>query len=305
MSVTDISFPGLGIYLKNVPKSFTVFGFEIAMYGIVIGLAVLLGFAICLKLAKKEQQNPDLYWDLAIYAVVFSIIGARLYYVIFSWDYYKDNLLSIFNIRGGGLAIYGAVIAGFLTCLIFCKIKKLSFFQIIDVCVNGLILGQIIGRWANFFNRECFGDYCSNFIRMILPVNAVRSGEITSNLLEHAETIDGISCISVHPTFLYESVWNLIILACMLLYRKHKKFNGEIALIYLGGYGLGRFIVEGMRTDQLKWFGSNVAVSQVLGILMFAGALVADIIIRVLIAKGKIKQDKDIQTETEEKEESV
>ena len=164
MSVKDIGFPNLGILLENVPKSFDIFGFELAMYGIVITIAVAAGFCMWLKLAKVDGMNPDLFWDFSIYAIIFCIIGARLYYVIFAWDMYKDDLKEIFNIRNGGLAIYGAVIAAFITAAVFCKIKKVKLLKFADIGVAGLILGQIIGRWANFFNREAFGDYTNNLL---------------------------------------------------------------------------------------------------------------------------------------------
>lgn len=279
MGLKDISFPGIDLTLKNVPKTFTVFGFEIAMYGIVIAVAMMLAFALCLKLAKDDGQDTETYWDFVIYAVIFAVIGARLYYVIFSWDYYSQDLLKIFDIREGGLAIYGGVIGGFATCFIYCKIKKLNPFRILDVASAGLLVGQILGRWANFFNRECFGGYCDNAFRMLLPENAVRADEITDEMIANIVTVDGIQCISVHPTFLYESLLNVLVLTAYLIYRKHKKFNGELALLYLGGYGLVRFFVEGLRTDQLKFPGTSIAVSQMLGIFLFVGAVVAEIAI--------------------------
>ena len=145
MNAGDIAFPHLGIYLENVPRSFSVFGFEIAFYGLIIGIGVLAGILMAVHQAKVTGENPDTIWDFAIYAVIFSVIGARIYYVIFAWDYYKDNLLSIFNTRNGGMAIYGGVIGAFLTLFLYCKIKKINPFRLGDLCVPGLILGQIIG----------------------------------------------------------------------------------------------------------------------------------------------------------------
>ena len=145
MNSADIAFPNLGIYLENVPKNFSVFGFSIAFYGLIIGIGVMSGIAMAARAAKRTGQNPDDYWDFAIYAIIFSIVGARLYYVIFSWDHYKNNLLEIINLRKGGLAIYGAVIAAFITLFVYTKVKKKSFWQMADTGVLGLILGQIIG----------------------------------------------------------------------------------------------------------------------------------------------------------------
>ena len=283
MNATDIAFPNIGIYLENVPKSFSVFGFSIAFYGLIIGLGVLAGILMAAHEAKVTGQNPDTYWDFSIYAVIFSVIGARIYYVVFAWDNYKDDLLSIFNTRNGGMAIYGAVIGAFLTLFIYCKIKKLNPFQMADTGVMGLILGQIIGRWGNFMNREAFGEYSDGLLAMRLPIEAVRSSDISDNIAAHI--VEGTNYIQVHPTFLYESLWNLMILILMLCYRKHKKFQGEICLFYLGGYGLGRFFIEGIRTDQLLIPGTELAVSQLLSLCMVIFAVCVDFIVRFRLKK--------------------
>ncbi len=251
MDVADIAFPHLGIYLRNVPRSFSIFGFSIAFYGVIIGLGIFCGILLAAHIAKKEQLNPDLIWDFAIYAIIFSIIGARIYYVIFRWDLYQDDLLSIFNTRKGGLAIYGAVIAAFITLWVYCRVKKQKFLQIADICVPALVLGQIIGRWGNFMNREVFGEYTDSLLAMRLPIDAVRSSDISESIASHI--IEGTNYIQVHPTFLYEGLWNLALLLFMLVYRQHKKFQGEMWLLYLGGYGLGRAWIEGIRTDTLSF----------------------------------------------------
>lgn len=263
----SIGFPNLGIELEHVGQHISVFGFEIAYYGIIIGLGILAGIFVAAVEAKRTKQNPETYYDLAIYAVICSIIGARIYYVVFSWDLYKDDLLSVFNLREGGLAIYGGVIAAMITVYVFSRVKKISFGLLVDTAGLGLILGQIIGRWGNFFNREAFGEYTNNLFAMRLPVDAVRASDITEKMREHIQVIDGIEFIQVHPTFLYESVWNLGVLVILLLWRKHKKFNGEIFLMYLFGYGVGRFWIEGLRTDQLQFLG-GIAVSQVLAAVL-------------------------------------
>lgn len=285
MELMDISFPNLGIYLTNVPKGFTIFGFEIALYGVIICAGVIAGILMAAHQAKLTGQDPDMYWDFAIYAVIISIIGARIYYVIFEWDMYKDNLLSIFNIRQGGLAIYGGVIGGFSTLFVYAWLKKQKTFLMMDTAVPGLILGQAIGRWGNFTNREVFGEYTDNLLAMRLPIEAVRSRDISEALAAHIA--EGTNYIQVHPTFLYESLWNLGVLGLMLLYRKHKKFDGEIALLYLGGYGLGRAWIEGIRTDQLFLPGTAIPVSQLLAAVLFLGALACDIIVRIRLKKIK------------------
>ena len=218
--------------------------------------------------------------------MIFAIIGARAYYVIFSWDMYKDDLLSILNIRQGGLAIYGGVIAAVITVLIFARIKKLSAPLLMDTAGLGLVAGQMIGRWGNFFNREAFGEYTDSLLAMQLPVDAVRSSDITELMREHMETVDGVSYIQVHPTYLYESLWCMMVLIIMLLYRKHKKFDGEVFLVYLLGYGLGRVWIEGLRTDQLLLPVVGLPVSQIL-----AGVIVVVSTILIIYHRWKVTKE--------------
>lgn len=284
MDVMDIAFPNLGLYLENVPKTFSIFGFQIALYGVLIAIGVLSGVFMADAIAKKEMDSSDIIWDFAIYAIIFSILGARIYYVVFEWNMYKDNLLEVFNLRNGGLAIYGAVIAAFLTLYVYTRLKKLSFLQMVDVCVPGLILGQAIGRWGNFTNREVFGGYTDNLLAMRLPIEAVRGRDIPAELAAHI--LEGTNYIQVHPTFLYESLWNFFLLCVMLVYRKHKKFQGEIWLLYLGGYGLGRFWIEGIRTDQLYIMGTTLPVSQVIAVVCIVVAVAADVAVRYRIKKA-------------------
>lgn len=293
MGINDIAFPHLGIYLENVPKSFSIFGFEIAFYGLIIGIGVILGVLMAVHIAKLEKMNPDIIWDFAIYAVIFSVIGARIYYVVFSWDLYKDNLLSVFNLRQGGLAIYGGVIAAFITLFVYSRIKKLSPYQIGDCGVYGLVLGQIIGRWGNFFNREAFGGFTDSLFAMRLPVEAVRARDIAPSHIDGMAqmSVDGaVNFIQVHPTFLYEGIWNFCLLMVMLLYHKHKKYHGQMCLYYLGGYGLGRFLVEGLRTDQLLIPHTQIAVSQLLGIVLFVFAAALNVYIRFRLARDNEKE---------------
>ena len=280
-----IDFPNIGIHLKSVGDHITIVGFDIAFYGMIIGLGILTGLLIAAAEAKRSGQNPEDYFDLAIYAVIFSIIGARLYYVAFSWDMYKDDLLSILNIRQGGLAIYGGVIAAVITVFVFARVKKMSATLILDTAGLGLVAGQMIGRWGNFFNREAFGEYTNSFLAMRLPVDAVRGSDITELMRKNMETVKGVSYIQVHPTFLYESLWCLMVLIIMLIYRKHKKFNGEVFLVYLLGYGLGRFRIEGLRTDQLLILKIGLPVSQIL-----AGVLVVVSLALIIYKRIELKK---------------
>lgn len=268
----DISFVNLGITIEHLRNSITIFGFRIAFYGIIIGIGMLAGMAVAFSDAKRRGQDLDMYLDFALYAIIFSIIGARLYYVIFEWDMYKDNLLQILNLRAGGLAIYGGVIGAVLTLLVFTRIKKVSFFSMADSGVLGLITGQIIGRWGNFFNCEAFGGYTDNLLAMRIKMSLVNPSMISQELLDRQIVENGTAYIQVHPTFLYESLWNLGVLLFMLWYRKRKRFDGEMLWLYFLGYGLGRVWIEGLRTDQLKLPGTPLAVSQLLSAVLVVTA---------------------------------
>ena len=287
MGDMDIAFPNLGIYLRNVPKTIMIGNFGIALYGIVIGLGMILGLTLASRVAKKTGQDPDVIWDLAAPLLIFGIMGARLYYVIFMWDYYKNDPIQILNLRGGGLAIYGGIIAGVLTLYIYCKVRKQKFTLILDTVIYGLLVGQIMGRWGNFFNREVFGEYTNNLLAMRIPVSMVRERDISPTIAAHMT--EGTNYIQVHPTFLYEGMWNLAILVLLLLYLKHKKFDGEIALLYFAGYGIGRAWIESIRTDQLYITGTTIPVSLVLGLAMAAAAITADLVIRYRLRKQEDK----------------
>lgn len=289
---TTIRFPHLGLTL-NPGKSFTVFGIEIAYYGVIIALAMLMGALVAYREAKKTGQKVDDYVDFTLYTLIAAIIGARIYYVIFEWDYYSAHPLEIFNLRAGGLAIYGGVLASVLTLFIFTKVKKLKFWLMADTAVQGLIIGQIIGRWGNFFNREAFGGYTDGLFAMQLPVSEAKG--ITQELIEHLVTIDGVSYVQVHPTFLYEGVWNLLLFIGICIYKRHKKFDGEILAIYLMGYGIGRFFIEGLRTDQLviKALG-GIAASQVLSIVLILLGTAFVIYNRVSLKKTKAEHNSEM-----------
>ena len=262
---TSIIFPHLHITLDNVGKGFYIGPFFIAYYGVIIAIGMLVGVSVVLKEAKRVGFSEDTFLDIALTTIVVGVLGARIYYVIFAWDYYKDNPLSIFNIRQGGLAIYGGVIAGIICIYVLSKLKKYSFLKTMDVAIIGVVIGQIFGRWGNFFNREVFGQYTDSLFAMLLPINAIRSqGDVTTEMLNNLVSIDGVDYISVHPTFLYESLWNLALLIFIMCTRKNKRFDGYVFFTYLIGYGMGRFWIEGVRTDQLKLWGTSLAVSQLI-----------------------------------------
>ncbi len=271
----DIRFPHLGIEIGNLAKSINIGNFSIAFYGMIIAFGMIMGYLIASWQAKRTGQDKELYLDLALWDIIFAVIGARLYYVIFSWDYYGKNPDQIINIRAGGLAIYGGVIGGLITTFIFAKIKKKSFLKLTDTACAGLLVGQIIGRWGNFFNREAFGGYTNNLFAMQIKEADVAIDNLTANVRNHIVTISNVDYIQVHPTFLYESVWNLMVLVVILLFTKHKKYDGQLILMYLFGYGMGRFWIEGLRTDQLLLFSTNIPVSRMLsGVIVVFSAVI-------------------------------
>lgn len=290
----DIAFVNLGIEIQRIVNGFAlpIFGgFEIKYYGLIIGIGVLAGMFVAERNAKAAGLGGDIIYDFGIYAVLFSVLGARIYYVIFSWDMYKDDLIQVFNIRNGGLAIYGAVIAAVTTLFVFCRLKKVPALKLGDCCIPGLILGQAIGRWGNFVNCEVFGGYTDNLFAMQIRRSLADPAMVSQELLDHLVVKDGVEYIQVHPTFLYESVWDLCVFVILMwvfykslpsdgdsekagrkgLYRK--KFDGEIMCLYFILYGIGRFVIERIRVDQLMLFSTGIAVSQLLSAVMVVTAV--------------------------------
>lgn len=283
MQYTDIRFPHLGIVLSHVGRYISIGDFQIMFYGIIIACGFLVGLWVAQQEAKRTGQNPEIYMDYLLVMMIPAIIGARIYYVVFSWDSYKDNIPEIFNLRHGGLGIVGGVAMAVLVLFLFAKAKKQSVLLMLDTMTMGLLIGQIMGRWGNFFNREAFGGYTDGPLAMQIPLKYFeqygRVSELeSSRILKHLVTLtvhgEKLSYIQVHPTFLYEGMWNLLLLLFIFIYRKHKKFDGELLCIYLMGYGLGRFFIEGLRVDQLLIGHTGIAVTQVVCICIFVGGLI-------------------------------
>jgi prolipoprotein diacylglyceryl transferase len=230
--------------------AFSIFGIDVMWYGVLISSGVLLGVIIALREAKRTGFKEDNLLDFLLYAIPAGIVGARAYYVIFSWDYYSRNLSQIVNIRNGGLAIHGAVIAGIITAVIFCKKRKINVFQLIDLVAPSLILGQAIGRWGNFINQEAHGGPTD------LPWGIIVDGQ------------------KVHPTFLYESIIDFCIFIFLIWFRKHKKVtDGQLFGLYLILYSAGRYFVEGLRTDSLMFMGMRVAQLISIALILIGAAL--------------------------------
>lgn len=266
----DLIFPHLNIVIERMKNHITLFGnFNVAFYGIIIGIGMLLALLTVERNAVRHNEDPSVFYDFFIAAIIFGVLGARLYYVFFEWDQYRGDLLKILNIRQGGLAIYGGIIGGVLAGLVFCRIRKYPFLKLSDGCMLGVLVGQIVGRWGNFFNCEAFGGYTDSLFAMRIKESIVNPSMISSDLYEHIIVDNGIRYIQVHPTFLYESCWNLV--TFILLYRyagKKEMGTGDVTIRYFLFYGIGRFLIEGLRTDQLKLPGTGLAVSQLLSLVL-------------------------------------
>ena len=273
-NINDISFPNLGINLSNVPSGIQLFGREFKFYALIISFAFLLAIFLADREAKRTNQDSDVYMDAFLVTVLPAVIGARLYYVIFSWDSYKDDWTGVVRIWEGGRGISGGVLAGILALFIFCLARKQHFGLVLDTLVPGLAIGQAIGRWGNFFNREAFGGDSNSLFAMRIPTERI---EVAYSSLVTVHNDSDISYIQVHPTFLYESTLCLVIFIILLLYRRKKKVDGEVFLLYAFLYGFGRFMIEHNRTDQLilcTLGETPIPVSQVVAVLFMVLSVV-------------------------------
>jgi len=267
MTDAYISFPKLGILINTDSIAFSIGSKDIYWYGIIIALGFAVAIVAAISLAKRYGVSAETIYDIVIYGTPSAIICARLYYVIFEWESYASNPIDIIKIWNGGIAIYGAIIGAVLSTFIYCRIKKCNLPLVFDIGAVGLVIGQIFGRWGNFFNQEAFGGNTESIFGMTGNVIKERLSDMA------ASGINVSPDIPVHPTFLYESLWNLGVLMFMLWYRHRKKFDGEMLLIYFIGYGIGRTWIEGLRTDSLLVPGTGLAVSQLLSVALAAVAL--------------------------------
>ncbi len=276
-SGADVIFPHLGIVIRTMHNHITLpGGFTIAFYGIIIGIGMLLALLVLERDAVRHNCDPGIYYDYFLVAIITGVIGARLYYVAFQWEYYKGDLLKILNIRQGGLAIYGGILAALLAAVIFCRVRKYPFLKLSDTAVLGVLTGQIIGRWGNFVNCEAFGGYTDSLFAMRIKESIVNPSMISAELEEHIILDGGIRYIQVHPTFLYESCWNLAVFIFLYNYGRNKELgSGSVTILYFLLYGIGRFMIESLRTDQLKLPGTSLAVSQVLSALIAVLMIIA------------------------------
>lgn len=268
-----VFFPGLGLEFELNRVAFSVFGHNIYWYGIIIAAGFLLAVAYGLWRAPRFSMDPDVITDAIFVVVPLAIIGARAYYVIFnpSVCFTADGSFSLLNMIAfwdGGLAIYGGVIGTVISALLFCKVRKVDFWSGMDITAYGLLIGQMVGRWGNFVNVECYGGVTGLPWRMCSE--SIANELWRGGLLESKQIYDSIldGTLGVHPTFFYESVWNLLgFVLLVLLVKRGRRFNGQMFLGYVIWYGLGRAVIEGMRTDSLYFFGTGIRSSQMLGIL--------------------------------------
>ena len=249
---TEISFPSLGLTM-NPPSTFSIGPLTIHFYGLIIATGLVLAVLYCSRRSKEFGLNEDIILDGVLWVTPFAILCARIYYVAFSWDAYKDNPISMLYIWEGGIAIYGSVIGAAVGIFVFSKIKKLKVSTVLDLISIGFFIGQSIGRWGNFFNREAFGAETESFLRMGLM--RASTGEVTY----------------YHPTFFYESMWNLAGFILLHFLSKKRKYDGQVALGYAAWYGLGRAMIEGLRMDSLYW--GPFRVSQLLAGISCAAAV--------------------------------
>ncbi len=298
MNYNDIAFPGPGILLRGVGQYIDLGGFHIMYYGIMIAIGFALALTVSMRYARSIGVDPENVMDFLMITLIPGILGARAYYVIFSWDYYKNqSFIEMINLRHGGLGVVGGLMVGFLFLVAFCRKRKIKIPVMLDITSMGILTGQIIGRWGNFFNREAFGGYTEGFTAMQIPVEFFkirgRTGElVSSGLMDHLVTVTSggreTQVIQVHPTFLYEGMWNLMLLLILFLYRKNKAFDGELFAMYMFGYGIGRFFIESLRVDQLQVGKTGIPATQIVCILLICGALIWEVVGRRQAKKGKV-----------------
>lgn len=275
--MTQIAFPNIGIKTFSIdPVALNIFGLEVRWYGLIIVVGIILAFLYACYRGKQEGFSSDDMMDLFLYVVVFSIIGARAYYVLTTLDQYH-SLYDVIAVWNGGLAIYGAVITGAVVITIVCRIKKKSVLKALDMIAPGVMIGQLIGRWGNFCNGEAFGDI-SKFEFFGFTKATPNAGSLPW-IMEVNSYASGYRTLTVHPTFLYESVWNLIGFIIINAFYKKKSFDGEIVLMYAVWYGFGRMFIEGLRSDSL--YVGSVKISQLIGLVCVVAGVAAMIILKI------------------------
>ena len=302
----DIWFPNLGIYFNNVPTVlFTVpiINIPIYLYAVCVVLGIVSAFGLGVWWVKRSGQKVDDYVDLMLLGVPLALVGLRTHYLIFSES--VDSITTFFsvffNFRDGGLAIFGGIIGAALAAAIIGARKKIPFTTIADTGAPCMLLGQVIGRFGNFFNREAFGGFTEGLFAMRIRVDQVGGFDryppprhITAEMIENIYTFNGVAYFQVHPTFFYEAAFNFVLMVALLIYRPHKRFNGEIVLYYFLGYGIIRFFLESLRTDQMMFFNTGLPTNQIMAVL-FA------VVSAALLIAGYFKASKPASSERRKK----
>ena len=283
--MTTVSFPGLGLNFSINRIAFTLGPLTIYWYGIIVVSGIVLAIAYAMHRSREFGIDPDNLLDVAMYSVIAGLVGARIYYVAFTWGYYREHLNEIVQIWNGGIAFYGGIIGALICALLLCKLWKIPFISATDIALPCVLLGQGIGRWGNFMNVEAFGSYTESALRMVSP-KVDEYFHINPGLLPGftSEEVLAMTDTPVHPTFLYESLWLLLGFIVIMIYSKRRRFTGEMTLMYFAWNGFGRMFIEGLRTDSLM-FGF-VRVSQAIAIILFVASSIA-----ILILRKKVAQD--------------
>lgn len=278
--LNEIQFPKLGWTFRIDPTAFKIGSLEVQWYGLIITLGLILAFIYCFPKMKRFGLDSDRTIDAVLGGIIGGLVGARLYYVIFNWDQYKDDLKSIFNTREGGLAIYGGIIGALAVGLLICKIRKVKILPMLDITCIGFLIGQGVGRWGNFVNQEAFGGKTDSFLGMtggrIQEYIFENSASLGGSLTAEGSGIMNLELYPVHPCFLYESVWCLLGFVLLAFWSKRRKYDGQLLLMYMAWYGAERFFVEGLRSDSL-YIGS-IRVSQALSALIFVVSVILQIV---------------------------
>lgn len=292
-----IQFPKLGWSFEINPTAFTIFGFQIQWYGIIITLGLILALIYVLPRMKRFGIDYDRAIDVIIFGVIGGIIGARVYYILMKWDEYKWDWKAILNTRNGGLAIYGGIMGAFLIGYIVARIRKVRALPMLDITVLGLLIGQGIGRWGNFVNQECFGINTDNFLGMTggtIQRSISENMQIGGNM--YFNEVNVLWEKPVHPCFLYESLWCLLGFVILAFWSKRRKYDGQIFLMYLSWYGAERFIVEGLRTDSLML--GNIRISQALSAVLFILSVILQVLL--LVRRKRDPESMKLYVNTEE-----
>lgn len=272
----SVRFPGPGIEFNNLAETFKIFGLEISMKGIFVVLALILGFVVVIYEAHSTWQDVEMYINLGICVIIMGITGSRMCYVIHSWNYYRHNILEIFNILNGEGLLYGGIFAAIIPCIIAAGRKKVPALKIIDTMCLGLVLGRAVGSLGEMFGRECFGKFTDSFFSMQIKYDEVK-GVVNQEIIDNLIRYDGTTYIQVHPIFLYETVWYLMLFVLLMIFKRFKKNDGDIVLWYIAGFTIGNIIIELFRISPFKFMGTCISLTQ------FMSAIILIIVVSIYI----------------------